>query len=208
MNTMNTTIVESKTQAMDRLRREGRWEDACEFREQRRLAAKREGLSRSDAVERSWREMAQAYPPLSDEEIDALPVVQFIAMGDFPPESIRHIDTGNGLSLAELWRSTCLAVALELATESKSQFGWLSVVGHALELIHDSANCDISKGALSYAIWQPRGFLLGFALQRFEALLDDDSQLGEHTDELRCFAKSIAKLSTDSVFELFGGADA
>ena len=189
---------------MARLRDENRWYEACDFKEQRRLQARADGLSRVDSVEHAWIEMAKAYPPLSDEEIDGLPAVRFMTIANFPPELLRNLDTGDGLLLQDLWRATCFAVASELALAKKSQFGWLSVIGSAMERIHDSATSDISKDSLGYAIWQPRGFLLGFALQRFEALLGDETQLGEHAGELRCFAKSIVRLRTESVFDIFG----
>jgi hypothetical protein len=63
MSQLEVTI-ESKSQATDRLRREGRWDQACTLREEKRLAFRRSGMKRPDAVAAAWKAMIEAFPPL------------------------------------------------------------------------------------------------------------------------------------------------
>jgi hypothetical protein len=54
---------ETKIEATDRLRREGRWPAFSERREQLRLQYRAEGMSKSKAVAASWRQAVAEYPP-------------------------------------------------------------------------------------------------------------------------------------------------
>jgi hypothetical protein len=59
-----STKMESRAAAMDRLRREGRWNEATLFREQKRLQFRAEGMKRTAAVEAAWAAMMTEFPPL------------------------------------------------------------------------------------------------------------------------------------------------
>jgi hypothetical protein len=61
-------MTESKITATERLREEGRWDDASKFREEVRRRLKAEGISRSQANEQSWTEMLAAFPPAAPTE--------------------------------------------------------------------------------------------------------------------------------------------
>jgi hypothetical protein len=57
-------MEESKICAMDRLRREGRWEEASLFRDEERRRLRDEGLPKAEANDRSWAAMMEKYPPI------------------------------------------------------------------------------------------------------------------------------------------------
>jgi hypothetical protein len=201
---MSIATIETKAEMMDRLRRENRWQDASEFRENCRLKAKREGLNRADARERAWREMAAAYPPLSEDEIDSLPAFLWIVISDEPPAAIRSLKGGDNLSLVELWRASGLAIALKFASSHQSQVGWLAVIGEAMARIHDDTVSDSLKGLLAHAIWNPLAFLKGVALPRFNDLLSNEAAMGDDLEEMRCYCNSLQRLNSDNVVEIFG----
>jgi hypothetical protein len=56
---------ESKITLTDRLRREGRWDEACIFRDQKRREFRAAGMSKVEAREAAWEACAAAFPPLS-----------------------------------------------------------------------------------------------------------------------------------------------
>jgi hypothetical protein len=56
---------ESKITLTDRLRREGRWEQACIFRDHKRREFRASGMSKAEAREAAWEAAAAAFPPLS-----------------------------------------------------------------------------------------------------------------------------------------------
>jgi hypothetical protein len=63
--------MESKIEATHRLEREGRWEDACRFREAARKESREKGLKRREANDRAWELMIAEFPPknfLEDKE--------------------------------------------------------------------------------------------------------------------------------------------
>ena len=59
---------ESKINATDRLRREGRWEEASQFRDQVKQQLRTEGKSRQEANDAAWAAMIAKYPPLAQSD--------------------------------------------------------------------------------------------------------------------------------------------
>ena len=57
-------MSESKIELTERLRREGRWAEASKFKDETVKKLREGGMKRSDANEKAWEEMAQAFPPL------------------------------------------------------------------------------------------------------------------------------------------------
>lgn len=55
---------ESKIELTERLRREGRWEEASRFRETARADFRAKGMGRKEAAEAAWAATAEAYQPL------------------------------------------------------------------------------------------------------------------------------------------------
>ena len=55
---------ESKADATTRLRREGRWEEASQYKERQRLRLREQGMSRKEAKEAAWDAMMTEFPPL------------------------------------------------------------------------------------------------------------------------------------------------
>ena len=68
---------ESKIELTERLRAEGRWIEASNFKETARADLRTKGMGRQEAVEASWEAMAEAYPPLpvaeATQELMSLP---------------------------------------------------------------------------------------------------------------------------------------
>ena len=64
-------MTESKIVATDRLRKEGRWEEASLWRDNQRKQFRAEGKSKSDANDDSWQAMIEAFSPLPVEELPA-----------------------------------------------------------------------------------------------------------------------------------------
>lgn len=63
--------MESKIEVTDRLRREGRWDAACRFRDELKRRLQAEGRTRKEANEQAWQAMIAEFPPLpGDEPLD------------------------------------------------------------------------------------------------------------------------------------------
>jgi hypothetical protein len=62
---------ESRIDATDRLRREGRWAEASLFRDATIKQLRADGICRTEASEAAWDRMLDKYPPLPQEESDA-----------------------------------------------------------------------------------------------------------------------------------------
>lgn len=61
---------ESRIVATERLRREGRWNEASSFRDDERRRLRSEGRSRADAIELSWRSMLAKFPAVENVQHD------------------------------------------------------------------------------------------------------------------------------------------
>ena len=61
-------MEESKIAATDRLRREGRWEEASLYKDKIRTELKAKGIPRKEANEESWKKMAETFPPQDGEQ--------------------------------------------------------------------------------------------------------------------------------------------
>jgi hypothetical protein len=62
-------MLESKSVATDRLRREGRWEKASLWRDQKRVQLRAEGQTRTESNEAAWQAMIEQFPPLPQSEL-------------------------------------------------------------------------------------------------------------------------------------------
>jgi len=76
-------MSESRIVLTDRLRAEGRWNEASEFRDRERQRLRDEGWSRREANQESWRLMEEEFPPP-----DCEGRASYYALADFPPECI------------------------------------------------------------------------------------------------------------------------
>lgn len=65
-------MTESKVVAMDRLRQDGRWNEASEFRDRVRKELRASGMNRSQAAEEAWVRMIAEYPPLDGDSNEEL----------------------------------------------------------------------------------------------------------------------------------------
>jgi len=62
-------MKESRIELTERLRREGRWQEASRFKDEMVRNQRAEGMKRREAGEQAWQKMAEAYPPMSPEEV-------------------------------------------------------------------------------------------------------------------------------------------
>jgi hypothetical protein len=96
--------METKLEATERLRGEGRWEEASRFREKERQRLRAEGKPRKEAREESWRLMLEAFPPFVHESF-----ATYMALADFPPrccpEELRP-------EFVHVWRVFCRMTAI------------------------------------------------------------------------------------------------
>src|SRR6188472_2584062 len=63
-------MTESKSVATDRLRREGRWEDASKYRDEKRAEFKASGMKRTAASNAAWEAMLAEFPPLPAPDVN------------------------------------------------------------------------------------------------------------------------------------------
>ena len=61
-------MTESKITATDRLRHEGRWEEASLWRDEKRRQLREEGQTRAEANDASWQAMMTEFPPLDPDQ--------------------------------------------------------------------------------------------------------------------------------------------
>lgn len=74
---------ESRIDLTDRLRTEGRWAEASQFKDQELRKLRGGGMPKSEASESAWEAMAEKYPPLPDAETAAVSV-QIQGLADIP----------------------------------------------------------------------------------------------------------------------------
>jgi hypothetical protein len=70
-------MQESRIEATDRLRREGRWQAASTFRDEKRREFRAAGMKRGEANEAAWEAMLVEFPPAGREApaIESTPVL-------------------------------------------------------------------------------------------------------------------------------------
>ena len=61
-------VMETKIDATHRLQKDGRWEEASEYRAEQRQKFRAEGLTKKESNEKAWEAMIVAYPPPPNEE--------------------------------------------------------------------------------------------------------------------------------------------
>lgn len=109
---------ESKIEATDRLRREGRWEVASKYRDEVRKRLKGEGKTRTEANDAAWEAMLEKYPPTE-------PPLEQLELVKFPVEKTRdHPDSERDW----LWAATHLHRAGVVALDAPSSFAWSLLV--------------------------------------------------------------------------------
>lgn len=105
---------ESRIDLTDRLRTEGRWAEASQFKDQELRKLRVGGMSKSEASETAWEAMAEKYPPLPDVETAAASV-RIQGLGDIPA-SWGEIPANASLQAELAWvQSNRLAVVFEQA---------------------------------------------------------------------------------------------
>lgn len=136
--------MESKIELTDRLRREGRWSEASQFRHKIIKACRSRGLTKAAAREHAWKETAKAFPPATAED---------------PPDVLDD-------ELSE-WCSTCL----DRVAEWRRVHGVALTDGALRDLVLAIASCatDWPKGDSDWG-W---GMVSDWAEQLIVADLED-----------------------------------
>lgn len=62
---------ESRIELTERLRREGRWSEASQFKDQVLRGLREQGVKRNEAGDEAWRQMEEQYPPRDTEGMPA-----------------------------------------------------------------------------------------------------------------------------------------
>jgi len=188
---------------MDRLRREGNWEDACETRELIRISARRNGYSKEAAKDYAWEQIAETFPPQSALEIAIIPVFQWLAKGKRPQESFVAIDQRNGsgdVSLADTWRCGCLAIAMLHARALGFNLLKFKVFEAMVQIAADDPENMEQQSALAKVMDQPLEFLKRFAVTRFESLLCQEDLLPEEARrEVRGITEAIRQMMSENI---------
>ena len=77
---------ESKIVATERLRKEGRWNEASLFKDEAIKRLRAEGRTKSEASEAAWDEMLAKFPPLPEQTVATrLPLYAAMAVCVFSP---------------------------------------------------------------------------------------------------------------------------
>ena len=128
---------ESKADLMDRLRREKRWDEASEFKNQVLRGLREAGMKKDEAGEEAWRQMEEKYPPRPGEDVvDAGRIQGFQEMPsdwpDLPSNASLQAEVrwcqSNRLRVVEEMRGGAIRVHLERAgspAPSHGALGWL-----------------------------------------------------------------------------------
>ncbi|QDT50432.1 hypothetical protein Pan258_44910 [Symmachiella dynata] len=77
-------MEESKIDLTERLRRENRWAEASQFKDELVRTFRSEGMKRAEAGEEAWRRMAEKYPPLPVAEAENI-IARVQGVGKIPP---------------------------------------------------------------------------------------------------------------------------
>jgi len=94
--------MESKSSATDRLRHEGRWEEASEFKDTLIVNLRDYGMKGTDAREAAWEVMIEKYPPILAVEVsESSSDEQLPDIGDDALE--RFSNTSHNLTRDILW---------------------------------------------------------------------------------------------------------
>ena len=86
-------MAESKITATDRLRKEGRWEEASLWRDDKRKQLRAEGHTKAKANEASWQAMTEAFPPLPTTPDEPSDTVELLDLDNYDsqPDMSRDI---------------------------------------------------------------------------------------------------------------------
>lgn len=194
--------IATKSELMARLRSEGRWDDATRYRESRRLNAKRQGLSRAQAKEQAWREMAAAYEPLSELQVASLKAVEWLAMGQFPISSFPKDVDPREVSYDNIWLGACSSIAL-LHAKRQSCEVWFAIVEQLVARVNNDPTNEELRCVSMHAVATPFGFLNEFVVPSFTNLLCPHDQLPpEDHAELAALVQAIEAITPENVEEI------
>ena len=114
-------MAESKITSTDRLRKEGRWEAASQWRDERRKKLRAEGVSRTEANKIVWQELAKQFPPLPRSADQSSGGDHAVELLDIDPDAY---DGQSGCAGDIGWVYTNLAVKSAVPHQAPSAGAW------------------------------------------------------------------------------------
>jgi hypothetical protein len=114
-------MLESKSVATDRLRKEGRWEEASLWRDQKRGELRAEGQTRTESNEAAWQAMIEQFPPLPSSEVQSPGGGHAVELLDIDPDSY---DGQSGCAGDMAWVYQNLSVKSAAPHQAPSSGAW------------------------------------------------------------------------------------
>ena len=188
-------MLESKIAATQRLRREGRWEDACLWRDQARQRLRSEGKTRREASEESWTLMTQRFDPLSDGQIDWHEAAELQAQARFPIEHAL-VDDASEAAMKDVWWAYCTLQAFYSRLKKNDASG----ANFLFQSMTSTAPTPAAERLVSLAATTPSEFLdqvvtkFESATQRLER---DDSVDKDFALKLKANVNHIREIRAD-----------
>lgn len=202
-------MSESRIEITKRLRKAGRWDKACDFRDEARKRARAEGLTRKEANDRAWAEMADEFPPMSEDEIAAYPSTVWVTLGHFPP-SLPHLDEEGEPEFVAIDFGIHIAIALLHACMNRSFLGEYRTTSVAIKHLIECQAGQEFRRTVAYALTDPVGFLVGPALEKLQSVEDrliEAENRGEQLDELTrklipSMLRSLNRMTTERAYDV------
>lgn len=119
-------MTESKITLTHRLQREGRWDEATRFKDEKAAELRKNGMTRKDAQQAGWKAMGEKYPPLPevDEPGDVQPVEPAIDQRDVDAILARAADNPPDATKGTLWVYQHLNHPTVSPADAPSLGGW------------------------------------------------------------------------------------
>ena len=114
-------MLESKCVATDRLRREGRWEEASLWRDQKRGELRAEGQTKAKSNEQAWDAMIDKFPPLPPSEVQSRGGGHAVELLDIDPDAY---DGQSGCAGDIAWVYQNLSVKSATPHQAPSSGAW------------------------------------------------------------------------------------
>lgn len=174
---------ESKIDLTDRLRSEKRWASASLFKDRRIKQMVSEGVSRREARDRAWTEMAAKFPPLDGRYVQ---MNELLVMADFAPRLQCEIaEADDEPAFDAVWRLWLLTIARVVQWEA----GDFEAAAFVTSRMRDGVDIDSERAIAEVAVATVEMFVSNLARPKFQAVLERLENIDRHdetySDELR-----------------------
>lgn len=186
-------LCESKIDLTDRLRNEGRWAEASEFRDECRQALQDQGTRRRDANQQAWAMMAKEFPPLTATQVEWRRACEYLVMAEFPP-SADGVDAESEPPMNVIWWLWGHSLA-RLCRYRAEDFDGACIVAH--RMITSPASPPGIEPLAAVALHDPFGFLFNVVARKFKAAVERIATTGgdqDVADELAAAVELVARI--------------